>query len=144
MKSAECLFDERLISASVDSETTPEETRLVRDHVRGCHSCRAVFFAYASTRSTLLSAGVVPAVALSAPATLGIKIKRKIAASRQSVVSDIFERHFYKLSLAAGMLLYLSADNFTPEITMLFWLYFGFHLYVYSDKFDYRRHILDV
>ena len=143
MKSPGCRFDECLISACVDSETTPEETRLVKDHLRECRSCRAVFSAYASTRSTLLSTGASPASAI-APSTLGIKIKRKIASSRRSVVSDIFERHFYKLSLAAGMLLYLSTDNFSAEITMLFWMYFGFHLYVYSDKFDYRRHILDV
>ena len=143
MKSPECRFDERLISACVDSETTPEETRIVKEHVRECDSCRAAFFAYASTRSTLLSTSISPAAAL-APATLGLKIRRKIAASKQSVVFDIFERRFYKLSLSAGMLLYLSADNFSPEITMLFLLYFGFHLYVYSDKFDYRRHILDV
>ncbi|MDI6757997.1 MAG: zf-HC2 domain-containing protein [Endomicrobiia bacterium] len=143
MKHSKCNFDERLISACVDSETTPEETEKVKEHVRLCERCRSDYFAYVSARATFLSVNGFPTVYEPAPNTLWRSIKRKIAAASSEPTFDIFERYFYKLTLAAGMLLYLSADTFSPEVTMLFGLYFGFHLYIYSDKFDYRRKMLD-
>jgi|GEM_PF-5439856 len=116
------------VSAYLDDELGPEDKQLIQNHLKYCESCRKV-----AEDIIAIARYTAPGwIRFSCPDIANL-VQGKIARPRKISI-PVWQRYYYKLGLAIGMVFFLlRINNFSITEVAIFTGYILGHLIIYTE-----------